>query len=760
MCELILVICLSITTLLTGCQTSVNANNEVVMGRYLEEIIEFEGLDADGMPEMCFFENAQGGIEAISCHAENTESACKCYIPGDNKVWKETDEVLSNNINKEKLYTLDSIQKDKLTGDLYVIGEKLSGAKIKLKTGAELDVVTPYIARIKEDSTLEEITIDWKVKEAYFYEIKVAQDKVFIIPDDLREGSSAVIQQYDLKTGKFTWELKKEIGEFTIVGSYMYTFDWEDRDAIKCYDINTSKEIMNVNIENAYGMMVPAENEKGIYLVDEDIYYLAQNEALVEKILDGERYSLSLPSNCIVDAMIKDGTFYLTCINDSSYVCRQYTYHDDIPLEPEEKVTIFSLEDCPSLRRAGQIYMDKHPEVFVDINVVSTDGEVMEREVKNEAIEEINTQILAGIAADIIVLDGLPVEDYIEKGILGDMSSIAEEMQKDNNGYACMLNAYKEDEKLYALPLSFSIVSAVGEREVLKDGFSLEALAAYQKAHPEKQVLANMVPEELIERMSGIWQSRMIDTEEKVSTSELIKFLEAVNTLAPMKEGMTDCYNDKSCFSGSRAFQAEDKKIRVILEEACDGNQLQVLLHGKNQLDDAIIADKIEGQENLVKLNQLIGINAASDKQEIIHEILMIAFSKEIANKEETRLNYGISVHQNIAEEVLLGEDELWAASDNSGKMITSKDILASFMGYREGKEEAEIKNIPTWYTEDVMYYIEHLKNATVVYPMDYKILTIIQQESEDYFKGSISANEAAEHIKAKIDLYLSEQNK
>lgn len=753
---LMLTALLGMSTLFTGCQSSVNAKNEVAMGRYLEETIKFEGLDEDGLPEMCFFENAKGEIEAITCHAENTEATCKCYQVGGDKVWQEVDEVLADNINKEKLYTLNFIKKDKLTGDVYVVGEKETGTEIKLESGYGIPAVTPYIARIKEDSTLEEVTIDWKIKEALYYDIEIARGKVFAIPNCTFGDSDIPLQQYDLAAGKFIRELGEDITEFTISGDYAYIFSREDRDVIKSYDINTGKKVMDAKSTIAYCEMIPTEDEKGIYLVDtEGIYYLAQDESLIEEILDGDRYSLSTVTNSI----IKDGVFYIGGILDSSFVYKEYAYHDDVPLEPEETVTIFSLENCSALKRAARIYMEEHPNVYVDFKAASTNGGSMDREVKRQAIEEVNTQILAGTAADIIVLDGLPIQDYIEKGILGDMNSIAEELQANSSCYVPMINAYKENEKLYALPLAFNIISAVGENEVLKEGFDLEALAAYQKQHPEKQVLANMVPEDLLEMMSSLWQSKIIDAEGKVDTGELTILLEAINTLAPMKEGMTDCYEDKYCFPGSWAFQAEDKKVRVMLNESIDADQLQVLLYAKDQIDNSIIADKIEGQENVVKLNQLIGINAASDKQEAIREILMLTFSKEGAKKEENNLNNGISIYQDIAEEVLLGENEMKTIGD-SDDVMTSKEMRASFMGYREGSGQDEIKDIQDWYTEDVNHYIEHLKNATVVKPIDDKVLTILQEESEDYFKGSISVDEAVQHIKAKMDIYLSEQSK
>ena len=70
-----------------------------------------------------------------------------------------------------------------------------------------------------------------------------------------------------------------------------------------------------------------------------------------------------------------------------------------------------------------------------------------------------------------------------------------------------------------------------------------------------------------------------------------------------------------------------------------------------------------------------------------------------------------------------------------------------------------DIKDYNVWYTDEGKYYIEALKNAQALMPMDEQVLDIIQKEAEGYFKGEISVDEAVEKIKQKVDVYLGEQN-
>ena len=737
-----------ISIILTGCQSSTNPKKEVAMGRYLEETIELEGIDNKGWFDTLFFENKEGNLEVLNRELKaEAEYSYKCYVLGEANVWKETDEALSRTITSKGLDSIYDIKKDKQTGQLYLMG---------------VNDFAPYVAHIKEDSTLEEIVIEWGTTFDFSSEPISEIISNFIVEGDqlfISQYDIAVVQQYDLKTGKLVKEIGENIQSFTVLKDKIYAITEGRESVLEYYDIKTGKLIntMETVVADYYNTMIPEESEKGIYFINrQGIYYLAENEEIVEMVLDGKQYTFSSPEALISDVYMNKGVFYMKLWLEGTYTFKQYTYHDDIPLQLEKTITIFSLENCASLREAARIYMGRNPNVYVDFNIINQSHEAMDRETKKQAIESINTAFLAGDIADIMVLDDLPVDSYIEKGILGDMSSILNEIQKAGSYYDNLMRTYENNNKIYALPLKFSILSAVGESELLKDGFSLEKLADYQRQHPDKQVLGNMVPEDLVKMMSGVWYSKLIGSDGKVNNKQLITFLEAVNTLAPMKKGMTDCYYDDTCGLGTRAVQAMDKEIKVILEDVGDINSLQVMLHVQEQLEQGMIAPQIEGEKNLINLHQLIGINAKSDNKEEIQELLSIALCKEISDD-----NYfeNLTVNKEIAESMLLGGYTVKSIGPDQTINSKLKEDGITFVGIYEDGEWA-VNEIPTWYTEEAKYYINYLKDAKALKSIDSKILDIIQQESEEYFMGKMSVTEATENIKEKVELYLREQNK
>ena len=69
------------------------------------------------------------------------------------------------------------------------------------------------------------------------------------------------------------------------------------------------------------------------------------------------------------------------------------------------------------------MFQKEHPEIRIEIQdgMTGKDGVTA-----TDAIKNLNTEIMAGEGPDVMLLDGLLEEDYIEKGMLEDISGIVE----------------------------------------------------------------------------------------------------------------------------------------------------------------------------------------------------------------------------------------------------------------------------------------------------------------------------------------------
>ena len=105
---------------------------------------------------------------------------------------------------------------------------------------------------------------------------------------------------------------------------------------------------------------------------------------------------------------------------------------------------LYTLKENENLWQSAKLFMEKYPKypVVIEVGISEEDGKTV-----SDAIRSLNTEIMAGNGPDIILMDGLPIEDYIEKGGLEDLSDMMESV-KENRGriFENVLSSYEKGE--------------------------------------------------------------------------------------------------------------------------------------------------------------------------------------------------------------------------------------------------------------------------------------------------------------------------
>ena len=144
------------------------------------------------------------------------------------------------------------------------------------------------------------------------------------------------------------------------------------------------------------------------------------------------------------------------------------------------------------------MFQRANQEVYIryEIGMSGNDGVTSE-----DAIRNLNTKIMSGEGPDILLLDGLPLDSYEEKGILADLSSIIEEMDGDAALFPNIIEACKKGGKIYGLPIRIQVLLMAGRPEDLQKVKDLDSLAALleeiRKEEPEGALLDVRTPEQL-----------------------------------------------------------------------------------------------------------------------------------------------------------------------------------------------------------------------------------------------------------------------
>ena len=72
-----------------------------------------------------------------------------------------------------------------------------------------------------------------------------------------------------------------------------------------------------------------------------------------------------------------------------------------------------------------------------------------------DALKTLSTDILAGNGPDVLILDGMPVDSYVEKGILTDISDVVDEVKASDGLVDSIVKDSTKDGKIYAIPTRF-----------------------------------------------------------------------------------------------------------------------------------------------------------------------------------------------------------------------------------------------------------------------------------------------------------------
>ena len=120
-------------------------------------------------------------------------------------------------------------------------------------------------------------------------------------------------------------------------------------------------------------------------------------------------------------AMDQEGMFYIGEIDYSSGLnCGRlvsYKYSADTPTVPDTELTIYSLEENSGIRQAVVMFQKKYPDIYLTLETGMSGNDGVTR---TDALKTLNTEIMAGKGPDILILDGISSETYIEQGMLED----------------------------------------------------------------------------------------------------------------------------------------------------------------------------------------------------------------------------------------------------------------------------------------------------------------------------------------------------
>lgn len=475
-------LCMALALGLTACgsktaevpssSATATAADEIKMGRWVESQLDLGGREIAGGPTLL-----DDGSLVLYAYEEdpNTQEVgalTKMASTDNGETWSEEDTGWNDQVEGFVIHVWNG------SDGTACLSSVVLGEDGRASNGYQFYLQKP-------GGALEPLTIDEldSVYEAVFYD-----ETLCLFHQSYSEsGGHSLLTNYNLETGEsqnitLDEAVSSSGGIQPTVAGDKLLFLYYAESSMPLMELHpqdgSCTQVLDSLSEAISPSALVGDSDGALYYPAQDgIYRLAPGGTLPEQVVPGEGTALSVISNYpTAICRAANGDFLVTQFGDNSdHKIYRYHYDETLPTHAETTLTVWSLQDSATARAAINLYKQEHPDVDVTFTVAVSEDVQDKTAARNDALTQLNTQLLAGEGPDLLILDGVSYETYADKGLLADLSDALPLADLEKN----LTDPFVEDGKVYAMPARFSVPILLGDEGTL-DG--LTDLAAVQQA--------------------------------------------------------------------------------------------------------------------------------------------------------------------------------------------------------------------------------------------------------------------------------------
>lgn len=244
--------------------------------------------------------------------------------------------------------------------------------------------------------------------------------------------------------------------------------------AIRVYDrADGSSEDIEYAVRQDGTTLLEYAPDGTLYLSDKTgLYRHTQGGTLWERIMEGNACNLGLPSFAPFGMDIMQGEPDTIYVYGEGATLLKYSFDPTAPLSASKTINVFSLRENETVQQAVVVFNRSQNDFAAAYTAAMAQGAAG---TEQDYIKALNTELLAGTGPDVLILDGLPVNSYIQKGVLADIGAIVDgaEPVLGNIRKASVAS----DGVLYAMPSGIKLPYAYAPGNAESTFASLSSLA-------------------------------------------------------------------------------------------------------------------------------------------------------------------------------------------------------------------------------------------------------------------------------------------
>lgn len=726
-------------------------NNDTGMGRYVEKAV-FELGESGKYAGSHLQVLSEGKIGLLN-------DGLGAYVSGDGgESWQEEkNESLAEYLDSEKNYIIASeISKE--------------GTVVLCYTPRSEEGLNPYFVLIYSDGTSKTFDMGLSKEEHYVRRFAFAESgRLFA------SVFGDTIYEIDTKTGE-TKEVVKISGlkadDLECSGQILIC---AAGDEVSLYDMEQDKfiedQVLQDFIKDNYGVIEFNDGHYSakIFPGEEGVLYVAGKKGLhrhviggsaMEQIIDGNLSSLGDPSHGVLDAVLTDNQEFFVQFSDLKTV--KFTYDATISTVPGNRLTVYSLKENNTVRQAVSVYQTANSDVYVNYEVGMEEGITRE-----DALKSLNTRILEGSGPDVLILDDMPVDSYIDKGILMDLSGLTADLGGSQKLFDNLIKPFYRDKSLYQVPAEFMMPTICMDKKYLEgigdyQGIA-DAVESLRKEYPGKGLMQDYSEKSVMKRFIPVCEPSWKKEAGKVDENQLKEFLyQSKRIYDAVREGMPEeivnAYVERGSSEIEKGVLYEDSIYFYVMSEALylmgQVKLMSGVTTGLYDYSSVISLPKTAGYENVAYKAlsgqsknvympmTLAGINASSKNTDLAKSFVRTLLSEEV----QDLTYYGYPINRQSFENKFVVDEE-WVSENGEFQYYSMSDMDGNKIDYSS--------YLPN--EKEMQALRDDIARADTPYLPDSVLENAVFSVGAEYLKGDKDLDSAVKDIMGRVEIYLAE---
>lgn len=633
-------------------------------------------------------------------------------------------------------------------------GQKYIYARVE--SDGQYEIITPDLPETESDVEGMEDCIFWiRYAQEGKWLVKTILDEHIYLMDDT---SGEIIRTYNEEEDYigFWWKLGDSI--MAVGNEEIRAYDYEtgkekELDEVLKEELESNKDNLNLTNSIAYPLLA-CEGEEGVYYYcnEDGIYRYAKGGTVIEQLADGSLNSLSKPSVQLTDMkVLADGTILVLVMDESAPKLLRYRYEADVPAVPDTELKVYALEENAEVQQAISMFQSIYPNYYVNLEIGMTGDDAV---TASDALRTLNTEIMAGNGPDILVLDGMPLDSYMEKGILADISDLVDQIGESDGIFEQIAKTYAQDGALYAVPSRFQIPVLQADAATLDKINSLAELAdtaAGLRAQDEEinQIVNVSNIYYLVYKLYCAYSTELLAEDgsiDKVAMTDFIDRAKQIFELNHYEEEYEEFYYetfgdpeyDMSTVVSDYGFLVKKMRIDHVNLASALGLAQICAIDKQQDLEYKLMP---VGEKHIFVPKVIAGINGRSNELEGAKEFVSFLLSQKA---QETNQGTGLPVNRAAFEAML--------ADSKSMSMSSSWSTIDEDGNYQD--IDFDITAPPSEELDRFRELVESLDTPCLT---DAVMRELVMEQAGKCVTGDLSVEEAVNTIEQKMNLYLAE---